>query len=603
MNIESFKLAGEDISKYFRGLTVKQSIGVSHDQFSLRLSREDRAAHFKASLSEVTQKWIGEKIEIGDLFTGIVTSVALSRAHGGGSDFVVSGQSPTVLLDDGMHTRSFGEKTLNQIIDTVVKPYEGKFAGVEVKPEHGKIKYCVQYRESNYAFINRLAARYGEWFYFDGTKLIFGKPPKGGVIRLNFPKDVTFFDISVKAVPVNFELKTYDYKKHEFPKKKSDYPPPSNEYAKIAFEKSKGSVYPQMTDVPVNVGMDEEDLEQIKKLRQNIHLNELVVLTASSTFQDLRLGSQVKIVDNREDLKESGTDDYGEYIITNITHQFATHGDAYSNYFEAIPKDAEVPPISISPDPPYCEIQEAEVLENHDDKKSWGRVRVQFHWQKGLKNPDDRTNWIRVLSNSAGGSKGLYLLPEKGDTVLVAFEHDNPERPYVLSSTYHGTEKPQHHDPKNWKKALKTEGGHQFLMNDETGKEKMDFFSPKDYAATAKAGKMDFKANKTITIISESGKITINTPADISIDSSKNNITITALKGKIRLDAKDIEINGEDSIKLTSKKIDINATEKLKATSPDTTIEGTATANLKGLNVNVDGTTATNITGGIVKIN
>ena len=602
MKIAIITLAGENITDSVAHLSVNLSMN-NHCQFTLHYSEEDRAGHFIGTLSASSQKWICKPFEVVGLFKGIVTSVSLSRVHGGKTNFVIQGQSPTILLDDGPHTRSFGEKPLKQILDKVIGPYEGGFEGVDINPQMGdKIKYCVQYKESNFAFMNRLAARYGEWFYYDGAKLNLGKAPSGGGVRLNFPMDVIAFNISAKAVPVNFKLKTYDYKKHKFPTKTSDYSPPANPYAKIAFDKAKGEIFSKTAEVPINIGMNEADLEKIKKLRENVHLSELVVLNGTSRFQPLKLGSIIKVVDNREGLKASGTDDYGEYIITRLTHEFTTRADIYTNHFEAIPKDSKVPPLTVSPDPPYCEVQEAEVLKNFDDD-GLGRVRVQFHWQKGLEDPDDRTNWIRVISNSAGGTKGLYLLPEIGDTVLVAFEHDNPERAYVLSSTYHGTQKPEHHDTKNWKKALKTKGGHQFLMNDEKGKEKMDFFSPKDFAALAKAGQMDLKANKTITIISDSGKITISTPADISIDSTKNNITITAKEGKIRLDAKNIEIHGEDSIKLTSKKIDIEATTELNANAPKVTIEGKATADLKGLTVSIDGSTLTNVKGGIVKIN
>jgi type VI secretion system secreted protein VgrG len=602
MKIAIITLAGENITDSIAHLAVSMSMN-NHCHFTLHYSEEDRAGHFIGTLSASSKRWIGKPFEVVGLFKGIVTSVSISRVHGGKTNFIIQGQSPTILLDDGPHTRSFGEKTLQEILDKVMEPYEGGFEGVDIKPQMGKIKYCVQYKESNFAFMNRLSARYGEWFYYDGQKLNFGKAPSGGAVRLNFPIDVIAFDIAVKAVPVNFKLKTYDYKKHEFPSKKSDYSPPSNEYAKIAFDKSKGEIFPNTSDVPINIGMDEGDLEKIKKLRENVHLSELVVLNGTSRFTELKLGSIIKVVDNREDLKTSGTDDYGEYIITRLSHEFTTRADIYTNHFEAIPKDSKVPPLSVAPDPPYCEIQEAEVVENND-KKAMGRIRVQFHWQKELSGDDSKTNWIRVVSNSASsGSKGLYILPEIKDTVLVAFEHDNPERPYVLTSTYHGTEKPEHHDPKNWKKALKTKGGHQFLMNDEKGKEKMDFFSPKDFAAMAKAGQMDLKANKTITIISDSGKITINTPDNIAIDSSKTNITITALKGKITIQAKEIEIEGEDSIKLKSKKIDIEATMELNANAPKVTIEGKATADLKGLTVSIDGSTLTNVKGGIVKIN
>lgn len=593
-------LAGENITDCVAHLSVDMSMN-SHCQFTLHYTEEDRAGHFKGTLSASSQKWIGKPFEVVGLFKGVVTSVSLSRVHGRESNFIIQGQSPTILLDDGVHTRSFGEKTLQEILDKVMGPYEGKFSGVEIKPQQGKIKYCVQYRESNFAFMNRLAARYGEWFYYTGEKLCFGKAPSDGVVRLNFPMDVTSFNINVKAVPVNFKLKTYDYKKHQFPTKKSSYSSPSNPYAKIAFDKSKGEIFPETSEVPINIGMDDGDLEKIKKLRENVHLSELVVLNGSSRYEKLKLGSIIKIVDNREDLKTAGTDDYGEYIITHLSHEFTTRADIYTNHFEAIPKDSKVPPLSVSPDPPYCEVQEAEVLENNDPK-AMGRIRVQFHWQRELSGDDSKTNWIRVTSNSASSkSKGLYILPEIKDTVLVGFEHDNPERPYILTSTYHGTEKPEHHDPKNWKKALKTKGGHQFLMNDETGKEKMDFFSPKDFAAVAKKGKMDFTAATTITIISEGGDITVKTPKNIKVDAD-GNITITA-QGDITLKATNITLDGTSSIKLKAPKIDIEASATLNANAPQTTIEGKAQMNVKGALVNVDAQGINSISGAMVKIN
>ena len=599
MENKKIKLAGEDITECVAHLSVNMTMN-NHCHFTLHYTEEDRAAHFKGTLATHSQKWIGNPFEVVGLFKGVVTSVSISRVHGGGSDFVIQGQSPTIFVDDGVHTRSFGEKTLQEILDKVIGPYEGKFDGVDIKPQQGNIKYCVQYRESNFAFMNRLSARYGEWFYYDGEKLHFGKAPSGSSVRLNFPTDIIAFNIAVKAVPVNFKLKTYDYKKHQFPTKKSSYAPPSNPYAQIAFDKSKGEIFPNTSEVPINIGMDEGDLEKIKKLRENVHLSELVVLNGSSRSTELKLGSIIKVIDNREDLKISGTDDYGEYIVIRLSHEFTTRTDIYTNHFEAIPKGSKVPPLSISPDPPYCEIQEAEVLENNDPK-AMGRIRVQFHWQKELSGEDSKTNWIRVLSNSAGGTKGLYILPELKDTVLVAFEHDNPERPYILTSTYHGTQKPEHHDPKNWKKALKTKGGHQFLMNDEKGKEKMDFYSPKDFAATAKAGQMDFKAATTITIISDGGNISIKTPKDISVDAD-GNITITA-KGDITIKAMNINLQGQKSISLKAPQIDIAADMALTAKGTTVKIEGTATTDVKGLKVSVEATALTSISGAIVKIN
>jgi type VI secretion system secreted protein VgrG len=599
--MHTIKISGQDINLHFRNLRIEQSIG-AHHQFELIVGSEEKEDYFKGSLAENSKKWIGQPLEVEGLFKGVVTSVSLSRVGSKGSDFIIQGQSPTIYLDDGIHARSFGEKSLKQIIDNVSNPYKSKFDNMEISPQyHEKIKYCVQYRESHFSFMNRLAARYGEWLFYDGYGFHFGKLAESAVIRLNYEYDMTHLDLSIKSLPVNFKLKAYDYKGHKFPEKTASYDAIENEYAKIAFEKSKQDLFPKISEVPIHFSMSEKDLEQITTLRQNLNLNELVVLSGTSQRDELRLGSIIEVVDSRESFEMSEQENYGKYIIVKLMHEISEEGEGYVNHFEAIPKGTVVPPLSISPDPPLCEMQEGEIVENND-KKGLGRVRVQFMWQKELEGDDSKTPWIRVSSHSGGGDKGLYILPEKGDRVLVAFEHNHPERPFVLTSVYHGESKPEHHDPQNLKKVLKTKGGHQILMNDEKGKESMALSSPFDFSASASGGDMTLTAKSKITIKSDSGDITINTPTNISIDAD-GNITVNA-KGDITIEAVNINLKGKASINLEAPKIEINAKAQLNQSGAQVTIEGQATTTVKGgTMLNLESSGITNVSGTMLKLN
>lgn len=603
MNKDKFKvkIGSQDISIHFQELQIEQEVG-KHHQFELIISSEERGTYFQGSLAENSKKWIGEHLEIEGLFKGVVTAVSLSRSGTGGSEFIITGQSPTIHMDDGLHARSFGEKNLNQIVDEVLKPYVGKFTETDVDPTYKeKMKYCVQYRESQFAFLNRLASRYGEWFFYDGFKLNFGKLVEEDAIRLNYERNLTHFEVSIKTMPVNFKLHGYDYKGHKFPIKTSNYQSLENEYAKIAFDKSNALIYPEITEVPIHFSMSEEDLEQITSLRQNLQLNELVVLSGTSSCKDLRLGSIIEIIDPRTGFENAGTDNYGKYIVTSLTHEVSGESDAYLNHFEAIPEGTILPPLNTSPDPPHCEMQEGEVMENNDPK-GFGRVRVQFMWQKELQGDDSKTPWIRVSSPSSGGDKGLYIIPEQGDRVLVAFEHHHPERPFVLTSVTHGQAKPEHSDPKNLKKALKTKGGHQILMNDEKGKESMALSSPFDLSATAAGGDMSMTAKSKIIIKSEGGDITISTPTNISIDAD-GNITINA-KGDITLEAANINLKGKSSINLEAPNINIEASTKLSESAPQVSIEGQTSTTVKGgTTLNLESTGITNVAGTMLKLN
>lgn len=576
------KVNGEDVTSYYQNLHIDQEVG-QHHTFELYLTNEDRAASFKGTLANSSKKWIGQSLSVDGLFEGIITSVGLMRNSLGSSTFAIRGYSPTILMDDGQTVKSFSEQTLQQIVDTVMGNYQSKFNETSIKPQYKKkLKYTVQFRETNFGFVNRLAARYGEWFYYDGAKLIFGKPDAGNPLRLNFGTDINQFDIAVRSVPLQFKMAGYDYKSHKFFDKKSDYAEPQNEYAKIALKKSKDEVFTNVPNAPIHFSMSKEDMDDIAALRQNVHLSEIVVLHGSSSNTSLRPGMVIEIVDSRSGFEAGGADNYGKYIITQISHEFSTHSEAYSNHFEAIPSDSVLPPLQVSPDPPPAEMQLAEVMENNDPD-ALGRIKVQFAWQK---ESNEKTPWIRMASHSGGGDKGLYIIPEKGDQVMVAFENNHPERPFALTGMYHGQAKPEHHNSDNYKKALKTKGGHQILMNDEKGKESMALSSPKDLSAAATSGDMNLTAKGKITIKSDSGDITIDTPATIKIHASK------------------IEINADASISLAAPKIEIKADAELNASGAKVNVDGQAATTVKGGGMlNVESQGITSISGSMLKLN
>jgi Rhs element Vgr protein len=580
------KLAGEDITAHFADFQLEQRVG-RHHAFTLRIGSEDRASHFRGSLADACKKWIGKPLEVDGFFKGVVTSVGLSRAPTGGSDFIVRGHCPTILADDGPNTRSFGEKTLKKIFDEVMGPYESKLGEVKANPRYtSRIKYCVQHRESNYGFLNRLAARYGEWFFYDGQKLYFGKPSGGSKIQLNFERDLTRFDLELKTVPVNFKLMAYDYKNHDYPEKETQYAKPANEYAQIALDKSQNEVFPKKTTQPLCLSMSKDDVDQMTTLRQDARVSEMVFVSGASTNEDLRLGSIVEVVDPRSNLEGNGSENYGKYVITYLFHSFQTNGEQYTNHFEGVPSEAAVPPVEAPSFSPGSEMQPAEVIDN-DDPKGMGRVRVQFEWQRSANGDDGKTCWIRVAAPMGGGDKGFYMIPEKGDQVLVAFEDGNPERPFVLMpGMYHGKAKPEHYDSQNNVKVLKTRGGNQIIMNDEQGQESMAVSSPADVAVEATGGRMEIAAKKTIIIQSSSGDITIEGPA------------------KLTVHAADIVLKGDSSIKLEAPTIDIQADGDLAAKAAHVAIEAQAAADFTGDGmVNISSKGITSVAGSFIKLN
>ena len=84
--------------------------------------------------------------------------------------------------------KSYENKTLDEIVQDVIGDYADRLE-TEIKPRFsGVIPYCVQYNETDYQFLQRLAKRYGEWMYNDGERFVFGVMPDGERVKLTYPR-------------------------------------------------------------------------------------------------------------------------------------------------------------------------------------------------------------------------------------------------------------------------------------------------------------------------------------------------------------------------------------------------------------------------------
>jgi type VI secretion system secreted protein VgrG len=581
------KIGGEDFSRRYASIQVRQELGWHHF-FEIRVSLTDILEKFKGILSKTARELMGKPIDLslgsGSLY-GIVTGISLNRVRRQGDELVIVGGSPTVAMDEGPHTVSFYEQTLKQIADTLIQQYGDRFKGITIAPKSKeKIKYVVQYKESNFQFLSRMAGRYGEWFYFDGEEISFSaKPPQQNdkTVKLYQDKNLLHFDLSIKANPVNFKLTGYDYKKHEYLNKEASYNGKMSDFTKIAVDKSKSELFSHTMLMPIHLSLNDKDLEQLKTLREQAHITEMVVLSGSSTEPLLRVGDYIQLLDERNDLIGS-TEDYGTFIITHLEHSLSSGGQDYFNSFEAVPAEVEIPPFVSPIESPFCEMQLADTVENNDPD-ALGRIRVQFLWQRGT---DQKSPWIRVASPSSGKGKGFYVVPEVGDQVVVAFEHNNPDRPYVLTGIFNGDTKPEHHNSDNNLKAIKTKGGNTILMNDEKGKESFGITSPKDVSLTASDGKVTITGKDLITVESQGNDIKIDSP------------------GTVTISAKEIKFEAGSKITLSAPTIEAEAMKEFKATSAQISIEADATNTIKGgATVNIEATGMTNISGSVINLN
>ena len=173
------------------------------------------------------------------------------------------------------------------------------------------------------------------------------------------------------------------------------------------------------------------------------------------------------------------------------------------------------------------------VTQNKDDDNLC-RVKVRYPWHE----KPSESHWARLATPMAGKERGLVLIPEVDDEVLVAFEREDLRFPYVLGGLWNGEEKPPkfNGDGKNDERILKSRKKHYLLFNDgEKGIVEL---------AHEKGRKVIFD-DDGIVLKDEKGN-------SVKIDSNSNAITIEA-KGSLKINAKSITIQSSGSLNLKAK--------------------------------------------------
>ena len=184
------------------------------------------------------------------------------------------------------------------------------------------------------------------------------------------------------------------------------------------------------------------------------------------------------------------------------------------------------------------------VVSTLEDEANLGRIRVSYPHLGGVE-----SDWARLSSPMAGGKRGLFFRPEVGDEVLVAFEHGDPRRPYILGSLWSQEDKPPPDDgdqkANNWR-FICSRSGHIILLDDTPGKEKIEL--------------IDKDGKRRVTIDSASS------PPKITVSAEIGDIELKAPKGQVLIEADNVTVRANQTLNL----------------------EANMTTNLKGATVNIN---------------
>jgi type VI secretion system secreted protein VgrG len=323
-------------------------------------------------------------------------------------------------------------------------------------------EYCVQYRETHFNFVSRLMEQYGISYYFEHTDgkhtLVMVDSPGSypsldpETIRCDLVSGGTEDEDLITRWQIEQELRTGKYSLNDY-----NFETPST---------SLLSSEPTVVDVGNNTSFELYDYpgeyvnkgqgQSLAKLRmQEVEASHLIV-HGDSTCRAFTSGYQFTLSDHyRQDMNTS-------YVLTAVQHTASVGriyytgesdtGSHYSNHFTCIPASVPFRPPRRTPKPIVQGPQTAVVVGKSGEEiwvDQYGRVVVQFFWDRQGKKNENSSCWIRVSQPWAGKNWGAMWIPRIGQEVIVEFLEGDPDRPIITGRVYNAEAMPPYQLPDN----------------------------------------------------------------------------------------------------------------------------------------------------------
>ncbi|MEZ5306144.1 MAG: type VI secretion system tip protein TssI/VgrG [Pyrinomonadaceae bacterium] len=464
----------------------------------------------------------------GRCFTGIFKNFMMV-----GRDKYFSKYNATIVPHVWKLTQHFGNRIYQQmsvpeILEKVFEDYECKF---QLQRNYKKRNYCVQYQETAFDFASRIMEEEGIYYYFEHKpemeRMVFRddyKNPEDCPGKSDIPVydaellgkgrwESTVGDFNIAYELSSGKFTYWDYK-FELPTKKLDVEKTSR-YSVGGNQDMEVYIYPGGYARHYD-GIDKTGGDQTGELNNIFDDNKL-----TATNQMLAHDIGYKIINGRSNcssltagyrfnLKNHPNSDInGAYIVTRAAHSAGQHpgyitgadtGEAYTCTFGCIPHGSGHPefrPKLKTKKPIIMGSQSAFVVGPSGDEifvDKYGRVKVQFTWDRDGSNDGGSSCWVRVLKDLAGNKYGSMYIPRVGQEVLVDFIGGNPDQPVIIGSMYNPDTMPHYELPKfKTLTYIKTrtspddgQGFNELRFEDKQGKEQVFMHSQKRWDTRVK---------------------------------------------------------------------------------------------------------------------
>jgi type VI secretion system secreted protein VgrG len=421
-------------------------------KFDLDLLSDNNAVDFKSIIGQsVTIRVLLSDGSSERYFNGYVSRFAQSGAGTQFTNYQMEVVPWLWFLTRIADCRIFQNMTVPDIIKKVFESRGFTKFRSSVAGKYDTVEYCVQYRETDFNFVSRLMEHNGIFYYFEhengkhtmvlaDSSSVHQACPNQASANYNLTAGDLDSEDVITSWNMEQELRTGKYSL-------TDYNPLKPTASMMATEttvvqvggNSKFEIY----DYPGD-HLSASQGASIAKLRMQEEEASHLVISGSSVCRAFTSGYKF-------DLKEHYRDDNNDtYILTEVQHlasvgSYAQSGTPahYSNHFTCIPFSVPFRPPRVTPKPFVQGPQTALVVGKSGEEiwvDSYGRVKVQFYWDRLGHKDEDSSCWIRVSQPWAGGGWGAMWIPRMGQEVVVSFVEGDPDRPLITGRVYNANQ-------------------------------------------------------------------------------------------------------------------------------------------------------------------
>ena len=493
-------------------------------EFELELLSEDEAIDPDRLLGENVTVALGLAEDKWRYFNGYVARFGQYEMLDGFAVYRMTLRPWLWFLTRAANCRIFQDINVPDIVKQVFRDQGFSDIQEKLSGTYAVREYCVQYRETDFNFACRLLEEEGIYFYFThengkhhlvladsgsahdkfpGSESLPYHAEQGGIDKTR-TDHIHEWVYSHSIQPGTHVLSDYDFKK-----------PKAGLIVKSSLTMPHTHAGYEIFDYPgghkeIGVG------EGIVRSRMEARRAQFESFEGQCNARGLGVGNLFKLTEHRKQSQNR------EYLVVSAEYRLqldsyiasstsAAGADLFQCGFSAINSSLNYRPPRITPKPLVHGAQTA-VVTGPSGEELWtdqyGRVKVQFHWDRYGKMDKESSCWIRVAQPWAGKNWGMMAIPRIGQEVVVEFLEGDPDQPLITASVYNNSQMPPYKLPDNAHlstlKSNSTKGGggfNEFRFNDKKGKEQVFIHAEKNQDVRVKNDTYEWVGNERHLIV------------------------------------------------------------------------------------------------------